>query len=98
MATKSVSRETPPGRPRPHPALLTLSITPRMREAASSVSNDIQALAQTKPDIHIKEQDTSLEVRLLARVPGAGRDPVSAQRALPRVRNDKPCVSIPSLT
>ena len=42
-----------------------------------------EALPQTKPDIHIKEQDTSLEACPLARVPGAGRDPVSARSALP---------------
>ena len=42
-----------------------------------------EALPQTKPDIHIKEQDTSLEARPLARVPGGGRDPASAQSALP---------------
>ena len=41
------------------------------------------ALPQTKPDIHFKEQDTSLEACPLARVPGAGRDPVSAHSALP---------------
>ena len=45
--------------------------------------SDALALPQTKPDIHLKEQDTSLEACPLARVPGAGRDPVSALRALP---------------
>ena len=51
-----------------------------------------EALPQTKPDIHIKEQDTSLEACPLARVPGAGRDPVSAQRALPTRTTPTPVI------
>ena len=50
------------------------------------------ALPQTKPDIHIKQQDTSLEACPLARVPGAGRDPVNAQRALPSRTTPTPVI------
>jgi hypothetical protein len=44
--------------------------------------SEASALPQTKPGIHLKEQLPQLEAGLSARVPGAGRDPVSAHRAL----------------
>ena len=50
------------------------------------------ALPQTKPDIHIKEQNTSLEAYPLARVPGGGRDPVSAHSALPSRTTPTPVI------
>ena len=53
------------------------------RERDWHTRSDALALPQTKLDIQIKEQDTSLEAYPLARVPGAGRDPVSARSALP---------------
>jgi hypothetical protein len=51
------------------------------------------ALPRTKPDIQLREHHTPLEACPLARVPGAGRDPASAHRALITRTSFSPLIS-----